>query len=530
MRLSARRHERRNLTQFSNTDAARTPSPSGIETNRNAASASDPASSGFAGLGLAETTLRAIAAEGYTVPTPIQRQAIPVILAGHDLLGIAQTGTGKTAAFVLPMLERLLADRRPVKPRTCRMLVLAPTRELAAQIADAAKTYGRNQRLSITVVVGGVNARPQIRDLARGVDILVATPGRLLDHMGTNAVRLDEATVAVLDEADQMLDLGFMPAIRRIMAKLPAQRQTMLFSATMPDPIRKLASDFLHNPREIRVTPAAKPVDAVDQRVIMVDAKDKRATLARLLGQPDVTRAIVFTRTKHGADRVTRQLDAAGIAAVAIHGNKSQPQRERALEAFRTNRIRILVATDIAARGIDVDGISHVVNFELPNVPESYVHRIGRTARAGATGIAIALCDAAERPLLRDIERLIGRALPKEGSHSVASDTDHADQRTRTNGRHRNHRASNGAHKHSKPKGRSQTRPHGKPKQHEAGTSERHHGGRNRRDEARAINAPARDPKRNHPNGERPLSRRRNGEAQPSNEAEDAGLARMLGL
>jgi ATP-dependent RNA helicase RhlE len=520
------------LTQFTNIDA-RNPISAGAETTHlpaSAGSAGAPAEGGFAALGLAEPILKAVAAEGYTTPTPIQRQAIPVIHAGHDLLGIAQTGTGKTAAFVLPMLERLAADRRPAKPRTCRMLVLAPTRELAAQIADAVKTYGRHQRPSVAVVVGGVRPGPQIRDLARGVDILVATPGRLLDHMGTNAVRLDEATVAVLDEADQMLDLGFMPAIRRIMARLPAKRQTMLFSATMPDPIRKLASDFLHEPREIRVAPAAKPVDAVEQRVILVDAKAKRATLARLLGQPEVTRAIVFTRTKHGADRVTRHLDAAGIAAVAIHGNKSQPQRERALDAFRDGKIRVLVATDIAARGIDVDGISHVINFELPNVPESYVHRIGRTARAGAAGIAIALCDPAERPLLRDIERLIGRALPKEGSHEGGSDTGQSDRRVAPRGRSQTRGTGNSGRPQGKPKAHSQARPHGKPKRHAAQPAERHRNGQNRRDDARATEAPVREPKRNHPNGDRPLSRNRHGEARPGNEAEDAGLARMLGV
>src|SRR5690606_9641209 len=279
---------------------------------------------------------------------------------------------------------RLTVDRLPVKPRTCRMLVVAPTRELAAQIADAARAYGRHLNPSVAVVVGGVSPRPQIRDLARGVDLLVATPGRLLDHVGTNAVRLTETQVVVLDEADQMLDLGFMPQIRRIMAALPKERQTMLFSATMPTPIRKLAEDFLRTPVEIRVTPAATPVEAIDQRVMFVDPKEKRALLASILGGDAVKRAIVFTRTKHGADKVMRHLDKSGISAAAIHGNKSQSQRERALDAFRSGTTRVLVATDIAARGIDVDGITHVVNYELPNVPESYVHRIGRTARAGA--------------------------------------------------------------------------------------------------------------------------------------------------
>ncbi|MEX2200959.1 MAG: DEAD/DEAH box helicase, partial [Dongiaceae bacterium] len=316
------------MNQITPSADTRTPTP---------VSSADPSlpATQFSDLGLAEPILRAVIAEGYTTPTPIQVKAIPAILAGRDLLGIAQTGTGKTAAFVLPMLERLLADRTPVKPRTCRNLILAPTRELASQIADAIKVYGKNLHPSVAVVVGGVRPGPQIRQLSRGVDVLVATPGRLLDHVGTNAVRLNEAQVVVLDEADQMLDLGFMPAIRKILAQLPAQRQTMLFSATMPDPIRKLAADFLRSPQEIRVTPAAQPIALIDQRVILVPSHGKRSMLARLLGHSDVTRAIVFTRTKHGADRVTRHLDNDGITAVAIHGNKSQPQRERALEDFR---------------------------------------------------------------------------------------------------------------------------------------------------------------------------------------------------
>ncbi len=365
----------------------------------------------FSDLGLAESLLRAVAAEGYETPTAIQAAAIPHGLAGEDVLGIAQTGTGKTAAFVLPMLQRLAADGRKPEPRTCRALILAPTRELAAQILDCIRAYGRFLKLSSTLVVGGVKAGPQIKALTPGVDILVATPGRLLDHMGEGVVRIDTARVVVLDEADQMLDLGFFPAIRRIMAKTPKTRQTQLFSATMPEAIRALAADFLKAPKEVRATPVSKPVERIAQRVIETAAEDKRAVLTDILRNEAQGRTIVFTRTKHGADRVAKHLAQAGLPAAAIHGNKSQNQRIRALEAFKSAETRILVATDIAARGIDVDGVEHVVNFELPNVPEVYVHRIGRTARAGANGIAISLCDPMERKLLRDIERLIGKTL-----------------------------------------------------------------------------------------------------------------------
>ena len=369
----------------------------------------------FDTLGLAAPILRAVQAEGYTAPTPIQAQAVPALLAGRDVLGIAQTGTGKTAAFVLPLLDRLARDRRPTVAKRCRALILAPTRELAAQIADSIRAYGRHTRPRTAVVIGGVKAGPQIKALASGVDIVVATPGRLEDHLASGTIRLDKVSTAVLDEADQMLDLGFLPAIRRIMAKLPGDRQTVLFSATMPKPIRALAHDFQSSPEEISVAPAARPIDRIDQRVIPVDAAAKRNVLTDLLRNPDVERALVFTRTKRGADRVRQNLERAGLAAGAIHGDKSQGERERALAAFRSGRTPILVATDIAARGIDIDDVSHVVNYELPHVPESYVHRIGRTARAGKAGVAIALCDPAERGLLRDIERLIGRRLLGDG-------------------------------------------------------------------------------------------------------------------
>jgi ATP-dependent RNA helicase RhlE len=365
----------------------------------------------FNDLGLAEPILKAIAAEGYTSPTPIQAQGIPAILSGSDVMGLAQTGTGKTAAFVLPLLHRIATQNLRADPKTCTSLILAPTRELASQIADSIRAYGQKMRHSATVVTGGVRPMPQIRALSRGVDIVVATPGRLIDHMQTGAVRLDRTTTIVLDEADHMLDLGFLPAIRQILASLPRERQTILLSATMPKPIRALANDFLHNPQEIAVAPASKPIDRIEQKVLLIERDAKRQALLDVLRGADMDRAIVFTRTKHGADKVTKQLEQAGLSASAIHGNKSQGQRQRTLDSFRAGRTPILVATDIAARGIDVDGVSHVVNYELPNVPEAYVHRIGRTARAGTSGIAVSFCDREERPFLRDIERLIGKTL-----------------------------------------------------------------------------------------------------------------------
>jgi ATP-dependent RNA helicase RhlE len=370
----------------------------------------------FNELGLAAPLLQALATENYSIPTPIQFQAIPHILAGKDLLGIAQTGTGKTAAFALPMLQRLAADARRPEPGTCRALILSPTRELASQIAEGFKAYGRNTKLSVAVVFGGVSIRQQTQALSRGVDILVATPGRLMDHLDSRTLRLDRVAILVLDEADQMLDMGFIHAIKRIVAKLPKQRQNLFFSATMPRAIAGLADELLRDPARVAVTPVATTVDKVEQSVVFVDRERKRGLLVDLLGDPAMQRVLVFTRTKHGADRVVRHLEGAGIGSSAIHGNKSQAQRERALAAFKSGHARVLIATDIAARGIDVDAVSHVVNFDLPNVPESYVHRIGRTARAGAAGVAISFCGAEEKPLLRDIEKLIRREIPASGS------------------------------------------------------------------------------------------------------------------
>ena len=359
----------------------------------------------FHTLGLSKPLLDALAAKDYSQATPIQLQAIPTVLTGRDLLGIAQTGTGKTAAFMLPSLQRLAAANRVPHPGSARMLVLAPTRELASQIAASAQTYGRFMHLSVGVIFGGVPNSKSLRTVARGLDVLVATPGRLLDLIDQRALSLRDLEILVLDEADQMLDLGFIHALKRIVALIPARRQTLFFSATMPKAIKDLADRYLSNPAEVSVTPTATTVDRVEQTVILVNQAEKTALLAMYLKAQPVERALVFSRTKHGADKVVRMLEAAGIAAGAIHGNKSQPQRERAIAAFKSGDMPVLVATDIAARGIDIPGVSHVVNFDLPDVPEQYVHRIGRTARAGADGIAVAFCSHEERGNLRDIER-----------------------------------------------------------------------------------------------------------------------------
>jgi ATP-dependent RNA helicase RhlE len=368
----------------------------------------------FSDLRLAAPILKALAEKGYATPTPIQAQAIPCVLAGQDLLGIAQTGTGKTAAFALPILDHLGRSTRPPTRHTCRALILSPTRELATQIANSFRAYGRHLALSVAVVVGGVSHRPQAIALARGVDVLVATPGRLIDHLGERNICCTETEIFVLDEADQMLDLGFLPSIRRIVALLAGSRQNLFFSATMPREVGKLANELLRDPVRVAVAPVATTVDTVTQRVIHVENRDKRSLLLQLFADAAMSRALVFTRTKRGADRVASHLKAAGIPVTAIHGNKSQGQRERALAAFRASKVRVLVATDIAARGIDIERVTHVVNFELPDVAESYVHRIGRTARAGAAGVAISLCDRGEIGQLRAIERLTRRSIPAE--------------------------------------------------------------------------------------------------------------------
>jgi len=366
----------------------------------------------FTDLGLAEPLVRALEAKGYSTPTPIQAQAIPYVLEGRDLLGIAQTGTGKTAAFVLPSIQRLVESGKRVLPTHCRMLVLAPTRELASQIAESARAYGKFSRMSVATVFGGTSINKNRQDMARGVDILVATPGRLLDLIEQRFVSLNLIETLVLDEADQMLDLGFIHALRKIVKMVPRQRQTLFFSATMPQSIRELADQFIKDPALVSIKPAATTAERVDQYATLVNQTEKQALLTMTLRDPAIDRVLVFTRTKHGADRVVRLLGGNGIAANAIHGNKSQANRERALAAFKSGEVPILVATDIAARGIDVSGVSHVINFELPNVAEQYVHRIGRTARAGADGIAISFVADDERPYLRDIERLTRQKIP----------------------------------------------------------------------------------------------------------------------
>jgi ATP-dependent RNA helicase RhlE len=361
----------------------------------------------FNDLALSPSLLRAIAAEGYQTPTPIQVQAIPHVLAGRDLFGCAQTGTGKTAAFALPLLERMLAAPRQPAPRRCRTLVLAPTRELAGQIHESFRAYGRHAGIASVVVYGGVSQRPQANALMRGADVLVATPGRLLDLVGQRLVDIRSVEFLVLDEADRMLDMGFIHDVQRIVGMLPRERQTLFFSATLPAEVRRLAETMLRDPLEVKTAPQATPAETVTQSVFHVAKSGKRAALVSLLRESPMDRVIVFTRTKHGADKLQRDLAKAGIHAAAIHGNKSQNQRERALAAFKAPRPPVLIATDIAARGIDVDDVSHVVNYELPHEPETYVHRIGRTGRAGRSGEAVSFCDPEERLRLRAIERLL---------------------------------------------------------------------------------------------------------------------------
>jgi len=391
----------------------------------------------FQTLGVSEPLLRALVTENYTHPTPIQSQAIPAILEGRDVLGLAQTGTGKTAAFGLPLLQRLSQDRTVAGPHGVRALILAPTRELAVQISDSLKTYGRHLHLRHTVILGGVSQNKQVEAMRHGVDILVATPGRLLDLVRQKQVRLDKCATLVIDEADRMFDMGFIKDVRKLVAALPKQRLSLLFSATMPKEVAHLVQEILHQPLRIEVSPQKVAVEIIEQSVYHVATQDKRGLLHKLLQDEAMKRVIVFTRTKHGANKVADQLGKNGFKADAIHGNKSQNARQRALESFREGKVRVLVATDIAARGIDIDDITHVVNFDLPNEPESYVHRIGRTARAGAGGTAIAFCDASERNLLKAIERLTRQTMkivgtPPLPAASPAANDDAREQPKRT--------------------------------------------------------------------------------------------------
>jgi ATP-dependent RNA helicase RhlE len=382
----------------------------------------------FASLNLAAPILRALVDKAYTHPSPIQAQAIPPLLEGRDLIGCAQTGTGKTAAFALPILQRLSARPQPRSPRRPRALILTPTRELAAQIGDNIALYGRHLPLRHAVIFGGVGEQPQIRALAAGVEIIVATPGRLLDLMEQGHALLDRVEIFVLDEGDRMLDMGFAPDVKRILAKLPSPRQSLLFSATMPEEIRHLANRFLRDPVRVEVSPVASTVDSVEQRVCHVLRSDKHRLLVHTLARHAEGLVLVFSRTKHGANRLAGNLERDGIRATAIHGNKSQGARQRALEDFRTGRTRVLVATDIAARGIDVKGIALVVNFDIPEEPEAYVHRIGRTARMGASGLAFSFCDPSERASFRDIQRLIRQTIQVHADHPFAANAPTAAQ------------------------------------------------------------------------------------------------------
>ena len=378
--------------------------------------------SSFENLSLIEPILRAVRNEGYERPTPIQEKAIPHILAGKDILGCAQTGTGKTAAFALPILQRLFENRRGSAARpVIRTLVLTPTRELAAQIGESFRIYGKHTGLRQCVIFGGVDQRQQAAALKQGVDIVVATPGRLLDLMRQRLLRFDALEILVLDEADRMLDMGFIPDVRRIVSALPANRQTLFFSATLTPDIQHLAMSIIRDPVHVDVAPSATPVDKVKQVVYYVEKNDKRELLVHLLKDQSISRALVFTRTKHWADRVARYLTDAGLRVLAIHGNKSQTVRQRALESFRNGNVRVLVATDVAARGLDVDGISHVFNLDLPEEPEVYVHRIGRTARAGAEGVALSFCGRDERSMLSDIQKLIRVKIEVEREHPFVS-------------------------------------------------------------------------------------------------------------
>lgn len=379
----------------------------------------------FKDLNLIEPILEALETEGYTTPTPIQEQSIPVILQGRDLLGCAQTGTGKTAAFAIPMLQ-LLAKSKMVNPNyhQIKALILTPTRELAIQIDESFKAYGKNLRLKQLVIFGGVSQVPQTNALRNGIDILIATPGRLLDLVEQRFISLSQLEMFVLDEADRMLDMGFINDIKKIITKIPVKRQTLFFSATMPTEIARLSGTILNNPVKVEVTPVSSTAETIQQGMYFVEKENKKHLLIHLLKNNNIQNALVFTRTKHGADKVVKELNRAGIGAEAIHGNKSQNARQRALGNFKSGETRILVATDIAARGIDVDSLSHVINFELPNVPETYVHRIGRTGRAGASGIAISFCDAEEKEFLRDIQKLISVSVPIITDHPYAmSDT-----------------------------------------------------------------------------------------------------------
>jgi ATP-dependent RNA helicase RhlE len=392
----------------------------------------------FTSLNLIEPVMKALTAEGYTIPTPIQKQAIPYVLEGRDLQGCAQTGTGKTAAFAIPIIQLLHTQKQPKSG--IKVLVLTPTRELAIQIEESFATYGKYSNIRHAIVYGGVSQLPQTKALKRGVDVLVATPGRLLDLINQGYINLKQLEIFVLDEADRMLDMGFINDIRKVIRLLPAKRQTLFFSATMPKEIEKLASDLLNNPVKVEVTPPTSTVDKIAQSIYHTSKADKSKMLLHLIKEQDIQTALVFTRTKHGADKVVKFLHRADVRAAAIHGNKSQNARQSALKEFKSGRLTVLVATDIAARGIDIDELSHVFNYDLPNVPETYIHRIGRTGRAGLNGTAIAFCDADERKELRDIEKLIHKRIPMVENHPYANNPAEQERKVVRTARPRHHR------------------------------------------------------------------------------------------
>jgi ATP-dependent RNA helicase RhlE len=407
----------------------------------------------FEQLNLITPILTALKEENYTTPTPIQQKAIPIILAGRDLLGCAQTGTGKTAAFAIPVIQLMTLKPAPTNfKRPIRTLVLTPTRELAIQISESFTAYGRHTGLKNVVVYGGVGQKPQTDALKAGVDILIATPGRLLDLMNQGHVRLEQVEFLILDEADRMLDMGFVHDVKKVIAKVPQKRQTLFFSATMPQEIVRLSSSILTNPEKVEVTPVSSTANTIRQELYFVDKGNKKLLLIHLLNDPTIITSLVFTRTKHGADRVTKDLIRAGVRAEAIHGDKSQTARQRALSNFKAKQTRVLVATDIAARGIDVDDLSHVINYEIPNIAETYVHRIGRTGRAGASGIAISFCDNEERAYVKDITKLIGKQIPIVEEHPYKMGTPVPPRESRT---HRPASNGNGRNRSGKPKAKS---------------------------------------------------------------------------
>lgn len=474
----------------------------------------------FADLGLSEPLLRALNAANYTTPTPIQARTIPALLQGRDVLGIAQTGTGKTAAFALPVLQHLSESKERAQPKSPRALVLAPTRELAVQIARSFDTYGRGLGLKLATVVGGLGYGRQIETLARGVDILVATPGRLLDLVDRGNVKLGNVTFFVLDEADRMFDMGFIRDVRRIAGSVSKNRQTLLFSATMPSDIAKLSSEILKNPEKVEIAPQGRTVDRIDQRVYFVNAANKRALLSHLLSDSALERVIVFTRTKRGANRVAEALEDRGVRSEAIHGNKSQNARQKALENFSRGRARVLVATDLASRGIDVNGVTHVINFELPADAESYVHRIGRTARAGASGIAISFCDGSERGQLKGIERLTNQRIAVVPTPANEDMPAAPPVRARTEGEDRGEQRDERPREHRGPRGggRPGGGPNGGPGRHRSFGDRAHHD-RTRGDrppmnaERQFRDGDYRDaPRSERPHGERPQGERSYGD------------------